>query len=111
MVTNGADEGPSVFARYIEDLKPPVEKTKGSSPAQKMLDWLQRWSRPTVRIRDIRVHGPGRAIRNRENAISTAEILVKTGWLIPLGSRRHDGGEWQIVRRAIVHPIVEQDAK
>jgi hypothetical protein len=76
------------------------------------LDWLQRWERPTVRIRDIRVHGPGRAIRNRKSAISTAEILVKTGWLIPLGSRRHDGGEWRIVRRAIVHPIVTtEDAK
>jgi hypothetical protein len=111
MVTNGADEGPSVFAVYIEELPPP-RKAQRPSQAQRMLDWLQRWDKPTIRIRDIRVHGPGRAIRNRESAIRTAEVLVETGWLVPTkGQRqRYNGRTWRIVRRAIVHPTVEMQS-
>src|SRR5262249_33974668 len=66
-------------------------------PAQKLLDWLQRWPKPTVSARDIYTFGPS-AIRDRENAIGLVEILVKHGWLIPLQTRRRDTKEWQIVR-------------
>ena len=66
-------------------------------PAQKLLDWLQRWPKPTVSARDIYTFGPS-AIRDRENAIGLAEILVKHGWLILIPTRRRDMKEWQIVR-------------
>jgi len=51
-------------------------------PAQKLLDWLQHWTKPTVSARDICIYGPN-SLRDRRSAIDAAEILVKTGWLIP----------------------------
>jgi len=99
------DDGPSFFARYIEDLKPPVEKAKGSSPAQKLLDFIQRWNKPTIRVRDIRIYGPG-SIRDQEKATAAARVLVKNGWLRPVETRQHNGQKWQVVRRPIAHPTI-----
>ena len=72
----------------------PAPKTPHSD-AQKMLDWLQRWPKPTISSRDIRIWGPG-AIRNRESAIRSAQILVAHGWLVPLAARR-----WKVVREPL----------
>jgi hypothetical protein len=82
---------------------PPTEKAT-KQPAQKLLDWLQHWTKPTVSARDICIYGPN-SLRDRRSAIDAAEILVKTGWLIPNKTRRHDMHEWQIVRKALVHPV------
>jgi hypothetical protein len=71
-----------------------------------LLNWLQRWRKPTVSIRDIRIYGPT-SIRNRESAINSVEVLVKHGWLVPTETRRRDWRHWQVVRKgAIVHPTV-----
>src|SRR5262245_55487780 len=61
----------------------PTEKTNKNEPAQKLLDWLQRWGKDTVGVRDIRVYGP-RPIRNPKIAIDAAKTLVKYGWLTPI---------------------------
>ena len=74
-------------------------------PAQKLLDWLQHWTKPTVSARDICIYGPN-SLRDRRSAIDAAEILAKTGWLLPNKTRRHDIHEWQIVRKPIVQPTV-----
>jgi hypothetical protein len=74
-------------------------------PAQRLLDWLQHWAKPTVSARDIYMYGP-RSIRDRERAIDLAGILVGHGWLIPNKTRRRDMREWQIVRKPIIHPTV-----
>jgi hypothetical protein len=103
MVTNGADERPSVFAVYIEELKPPVEKAKGSSPAQKLLDFVQRWGQPTIRVRDFRHYGPG-SLRDRKDMADTAEVLVKKGWLKPVPTPH--GHKWAIIRKPIIDPTV-----
>ena len=78
-------------------------------PAQKLLDSLQHWTKPTVSARAICIYGPN-SLRDRENAIASAEILVKHGWLIPVKTRRHDMHEWQIVRKRIIHPTVATEA-
>jgi hypothetical protein len=93
----------NLFER-LDRGRPPIEKTQEVSPAQKLLDWLQRWPKPSLSMRDICIYGP--RPRNRENAISSAEILVKHGWLVPSKTRRYDSREWQIVRRPIVRPTV-----
>jgi hypothetical protein len=72
-------------------------------PAQKLLDWLQHWAKPTVSAREICIYGP-RPIRKREIAGKAAETLVKTGWLVPVQTHRYDMKAWQIVRRPILYP-------
>jgi hypothetical protein len=88
------DEGPSFFARFIEALEEPTQKT---SHAQKMLNWIQhKWDKPVIRTRDIYRHGP-RPLRNdRKNALEAAEILERRGWLVPLKAPRRDVKRWQI---------------
>jgi len=108
MATND-DNKPSFFARYIDSPPPikkassPTKKAQESSPAQKLLDWLQHWTKPTVSARDICIYGP-RPIRKREKAGKAAEILVKNGWLIPVQTHRYDMKAWQIVRRPVLYP-------
>ena len=76
-------------------------------PAQKLLDWLQRWTKDTVCVREIHIYGPY-ATRDRKSAIAAARILVKNGWLTPIRMRRYDANKWQITRKLIVHPDVAQ---
>ena len=75
----------SLFERLNRGRPPPTRKAQEPSPAQKLLDWLQHWSKPTVSARDICIYGPN-AIRDRQRAIDSAEILVKTAGSSP--SRR-----------------------
>jgi len=86
------------------ELKP-SKQSQEVSPAQKLLDWLQRWNKDTVSIRDIRVYGP-RPIRNPKNAIDAAKTLVKYGWLTPIWAHQKDVHEWRIIRKLIVNPKV-----
>jgi hypothetical protein len=102
-MTNGEGK-PSFFARYIDD-PPPIKKEQEPSPAQKLLDFLQRWNKSTIATRDIRIYGPG-SIRDRKTAVDAAEVLVRTGWLVPLKPYRY-GRKWQIIERPrIVAPKV-----
>jgi hypothetical protein len=74
----------------FERLAPPPAAKKAQKPrpdpklepAQRMLDWIQRWTRDTISIRDVRQYGPN-SLRNPKSVIDAAEVLVKTGWLEP----------------------------
>jgi hypothetical protein len=73
--------------------------------AQKMLDWLLvRWDKDTIRSFDLRVFGP--SPRDRKSVHSSAELLVKNGWLQPVPQPRHDARVWKVIRRAVVNPTV-----
>ena len=89
--------------------RPPAEKKterpNDLEPAQKLLDFLQRWQRPTITEREIRIYGPG-TLRARESATKAAEILEKNGWLIPQNGPRHASQTWEIVHKPIVRPPV-----
>ena len=92
--------------------QPPAEVVSKQSrndlePAQKLLDWLQRWTKDTVCVREIHIYGPY-ATRDRKSAIAATRILVKNGWLTPIKMRRYDANKWQITRKLIVHPDVAQ---
>jgi hypothetical protein len=99
----------SLFERLDKGRQGPIKKTQKTSPAQKLLDWLQHWAKPTVSARDICIYGPN-AIRDRKRAVDSAAILVKEGWLIPIKTRRYDMCEWQVVRKPIIHPTVATEA-
>lgn len=91
---------------YLLAEPEPIKKPQEPSPAQRLLDWLQRWRKPTISSRQICQFGP-RPKQNRDSVIKTAEILVKHGWLTPIKTHRPDMRHWQIVRRPIVHPSVD----
>ena len=85
-----------------EKIQPPRNELES---AQRLLDFLQRWKKDTVCVREISRFGPY-AIRNRESAINSARTLVAHGWLIPLKASRSDRRVWQVVRKPIIEPTV-----
>jgi hypothetical protein len=101
----------TIFKR-LEKARLPVEKTNKRSQkiehAQRLLDFLQRWDKPVVRARDIRIYGP--RPRDRASTIDATRILVDQGWLSPVRSRRYDSQEWQIIQKAVVYPTVANEA-
>jgi len=89
------------------DEPPPVKEKAKVDPAQKLLDWLQRWHKPTITVRQIRIYGP-HIMKDQRGALDAAEILVKNGWLNPAKKPfRRDRIEWQIVRTPTLSPTVE----
>jgi len=85
------------FADESTPAKPKPQKDH----AQLLLDFLQRWAKPTISSRDIRIWGP-MALHNRESAIRSAQILAAHGWLIPITDRK-----WGVVRKPLT-PTVER---
>jgi hypothetical protein len=86
----------------------PAPSKEEPSPAQKLLDWLQRWNKNTISTRDIRRRGPG-SIRDRKTAVAAAETLVQNGWLKRLEPHQYNMHKWEIVRRPpIVAPRVSE---
>jgi hypothetical protein len=61
---------PDLFSRLARG-RPPTEATakrpQKIQHAQKLLNWLQRWNKPTVTVRDIHIYGPHPA-RPRKHA-------------------------------------------
>jgi len=90
---------------FADESAPEKVKVK-VDPAQLLLDFLQRWKKPTVSEREIRIYGPG-CIRTRESVINTTEVLTRRGWLTPHKAHRRNKLEWQIIRQPLVHPVVE----
>jgi hypothetical protein len=85
---------------------PPAKKAQEPTPAQKTLDWLQRWPKDTISVRDICQFGPRATTRTQRAVIDVAEVLERRGWLAPIPSHRRDRRRWQILRRLTVHPTV-----
>jgi len=88
---------------FAEPEAKPTKETQETSPAQKLLDWLQRWNKPTVNAHEMMVYGP-RLIRNRKSTADAAEILVKHGWLIPQKTNQSNWRRWEIVCKPTIHP-------
>jgi hypothetical protein len=96
----------NLFERLARGRPAPVEEKVKVDPAQLLLNWLQRWTKNTITAREIRIYGP-RSIRDPESVISSVEILVAHGWLVPHKPPRRDMRQWRIVRKGpIVHPTV-----
>jgi hypothetical protein len=88
----------SLFERLERGRSPAEEPIPQQVPqaAGMLLDWLQnRWKKPVIRSRDIQ-RGAPHSIRDRESAISAAEILERRGWLVPMHTHRQDAKWWRI---------------
>ena len=99
-----ASKGINPFASHTSKKQFRRIRKEGPPPVQKLLDWLRDWPHPVIGVRDIVLYGPN-SIRNRDHAISSAEILVGHGWLVPIECRR-DTKWWRIVRGPSGYPIV-----
>jgi hypothetical protein len=95
---------PTIFER-LERPAPP-KKAQETSPEQKLLNFLQRWPKDTISLRDITLFGPS-MIRTQRTEFNTAEVLVQHGWLAPIQGPYRNSRQWQVMRRPTVHPIVE----
>ena len=110
------DDGPSFFARYIDEpekAQPKLDEPeiirrgprgvsplihRSSSPTEKLLSWMVNyWPKPTVTARDIRAYGPY-CTRDPTDVVSRTKTLVQYGWLIPVRAWRRDMKKWRIVR-------------
>ena len=87
--------GNETFA-FADELAPKPPPQPYKDDASQLLNFLRRWPRTTISSRDIRIWGP-KAIRDRESAILSAQILAAHGWLIPIAARR-----WQVVRDPLI---------
>jgi hypothetical protein len=96
--------GALLFGYPEEKDQPEPKPALEVSPEQRLLDWLQRWNKPVLSLRDILIHGP-RALRDREIALIAAQALAKNGWLEPVKALRHDAHQWKVVRLPIAHPV------
>jgi len=95
---------PSETYSFADEPAPPTQPT--INHPQILLDWLlQYWTNPDICLRDIRAYAP-RPVRDEEIAISSAEALVRHGWLTELNAHRHDRRVWHIDRKPIIHPTV-----
>jgi hypothetical protein len=97
---------PSETFLFADEPEPEV-KQPHKEPAQLLLDFLQRWPKTTISSKEIYQYAP-RAIRfDRENAIRSAEVLARHGWLNAIKPRQRNYRIWQIVRKEpVVHPTV-----
>jgi hypothetical protein len=88
----------TIFER-LNRGRPPAEaaiEQPSQEPAQLLLNWLQRWDKPTVSTKNICQFGPY-SLRNGERALRSAQVLAALGWLAPLTAR-----EWLVVRKSLV---------
>ena len=86
---------------------PPLPTYKVQAlPAQRLLNFLQRWPKDTITLVEIVTYGP-RTLRYRTGAMIAAETLAQHGWLIPFeANQRLRRQEWQIVRSRTLFPDV-----
>ena len=89
---------------FADDPKPEI-KQPHKDPAQKLLDWLQTWDKPTIGAAQILMYGP-RCTRKRKDADNAIAILIQQGWIVHTPTNQSNWRQWQIVRKPIVHPTL-----
>jgi hypothetical protein len=97
----------TIFERLNKGRPAPEPKQPPKEPAQLLLDFLQRWPKPTIRAKDIYQYAPRSTRPNKETAIKNAEVLARHGWLTALETHHRNRKVWKIVRKeALIHPRV-----
>src|SRR5262249_10291924 len=88
---------------FADDPKTEVKQPQKNDHAQQLLDWLQKWPKPTIRAADILIYGPT-PTRKRKNANDATETLVRHGWLAPLQAQQENYRSALITQKNIVPP-------
>ena len=85
------------------DNTPPKPAPTKQDHAQRMLDFLLRWPRPSISVSEMMIYGP-RPKQNAEGIHKLATILEKQGWLEPKPTPKKNMRHWTINRKPFVHP-------
>src|SRR5262245_32159969 len=94
----------TIFDRLSKGRPAPVEeKTDELDHAQRMLDFILYWPRPSISVPELMTYGP-RPRKNAEEVLKSATVLERQGWLVAKKMPRKDMRHWDIVRRPIIHP-------
>jgi hypothetical protein len=86
---------PSIFERLNRARPSPGGEEAKPDPkeqAKVLLAWLDRWPKPVLTLTDLRNYSP-RAIRKKEIALRSAQILTAHGHLTRVNSYT-----WNIIR-------------
>jgi hypothetical protein len=91
----------------FDRLRPPaIKKKQEISPPQALLNFLQRWPRDLICLRDLRIFGP-RMVRAEQSVIdSSIALLIRHSHLAVAPSHRRDRHVWKIIRRPVASPII-----
>jgi hypothetical protein len=95
----------TLFERLARTRPTEEKKQPQKDPAQLLLDWLQRWNKPTITPRQIRIYAP-KYFRSQERVLGAADVLIQYGWLTALKPRGKNTHEWEIVRKNVIRPLV-----
>jgi hypothetical protein len=97
---------PNLFERLAKERPSPVKtKTHKDNSAQRLLDFLQKWHSPSIRLVDILMFGPN-CTRKRDSANNATKILEERGWLVPTKTKQSNWRRWEIVRKLTVYPTI-----
>jgi len=89
------------------DEPPPKTEPQQPDHAQRMLDFLLRWPRPSISTSDLMIYGP-RPKKNAEEVLRLATILEKHGWLTKKDTPKKNMRHWNINRRQpVVRPTLD----
>jgi hypothetical protein len=110
----------TVLGLTLQDIFP-AAKVKQAEPSSAvttaastplLLKWIrEKWTGPTISLRDIYGRGPRSVHHDRQSALAQAEILERNGFLIPLKSHRRDRRVWKISIPATAAPPAQQAAE
>ena len=89
------------------DNTPPKPAPTKQDHAQRMLDFLLRWPRPSISTSDLMIYGP-RPKKNAEEVLRLATILEKHGWLSKKDTPKKNMHHWNINRKQpVVRPLLD----
>jgi hypothetical protein len=92
----------TIFERLAKNKPGPIDEQPDH--AQKMLDFILRWPRPSISVPDLMTYGP-EPRKNAEETLKLATLLERHGWLARKTTPRKDMHHWNIVRQhSTVHP-------
>ena len=93
--TNG-DDGPSFFARYIDEPDGRRSPAAGPPGSRKTTRLVAAQMVPAHHPRqNIYQYGPG-PTRDKESTLKLTAILERRGYLVPMKTRRYDTKMWRI---------------
>jgi hypothetical protein len=90
---------PFIHHRYgiIPDVQFRLKGTPEPPAADRLMNWLPRWPKSTISVREVRLFGPI-SLRNPKLATAAIEALASCGRLVPVETRQRNMNWWLIVR-------------
>jgi len=85
------------------DEPPPKPPPQQPDYAQRMLDFILRWPRPSISVPDLMTYGP-EPRKNAEETLKLATLLERQGWLTKKDMPKKNMKHWTINRKPFVHP-------